>query len=106
MTLYNSLLAGSIRSLVIVGSFMGSPFVKLNGVGALNVAERAARLFCPRRHANRCAVALSLGCLQFLARAGAGDLVRRGGVGFFFLHDGSFASSRKRINSAFSEARL
>jgi hypothetical protein len=48
MTRYIALLAGSRSSLAMFGVCMGSPFVKLSGVGTINVAERAARLYGAR----------------------------------------------------------
>lgn len=63
-------------------SFMGSLFVKLHGVGTVNVTRQIARLFRPCRHFIRRAVHSFLGCLRALARAGARVLVRRDGKGF------------------------
>jgi hypothetical protein len=64
-------------------SSMGGSFVKLIGVGAINVARRAARPFSPRRHHIWRARVVSSQIV--LAREGARAWARWGGGDFVFL---------------------
>lgn len=84
---------------------MSSLFVKLNGVGAINVTRQAARPFCPCRRHSRRALAIHSYGLPSVVRAGTAVLAHRGGVGLFSLHVCSFAATGKLINSANSGAR-
>ena len=88
---------------------MSSPFVKLNGVRALNVAKRAAHhipTVCPRRHHvwRACVVVSSL---IALARAGAGVWARWGGGGFSFaFHACSVPTGRPAFHPCFLKVWL
>lgn len=77
---------------------MSSPFVKVEGVGTINVAKRAARLFCafiPRRHFHglaRCGN--DSGCFFGWVQASTWLWAGLGGVGFFFAcHGGSLPTA-------------
>ena len=83
---------------------MGGPFVKLIGVGAFNVAKRAARHF-PRRHHIWRARCISSASLLTLARAGARVWARRGG-GAFSLHVRIFSGRAFLLNPSLSELWL